>query len=383
MSKPSKLKNGRWRVVARYKNIITGTWTSKTKTFDSSAEARAWQAETIANANLGKTTKSVTLGQYFPHWLELYKKPFVEEKTIKRITVDMNHALSFFTPYKHMDEITKGNYQLWLNTEATNYSHQTVRSMHNSFKAMMNTAVDEGVIFKNPCIGAKFAGVEEVQSVKHPKQKVLTLDEFKRLLTTIEQSDDCASKYLCLLQAFTGVRIGEALGLEWSKIDFEHHTILIDGQYDYSLTRKRIHLKDHTKPRTIIVEPMLVNYLSYYRKWQQRQFVGRKVVNFSPYSYLFTDIQGTNTPINPTSVNKFLERKCKDIGITRITSHGWRRTQATLMTLAQIDPKFIANYLGHSVDTLQRYYVIETDDLIKQGQQMRTNFMENQVLGND
>lgn len=381
MSKPKKLKNGRWRVVARYKNIITGTWTSKTKTFDSSAEARAWQAETIANANLGKTTKSVTLGQYFSHWLELYKKPFVEEKTIKRITVDMNHALRFFTPNRHLDAITKGNYQLWLNTEAKTLSHETVRTMHHTFNAMMEAAVDEGIIIRNPCKGARFAGrVGDDPSVN--KQKVLTLDEFKRLLVQIESSPNSVSKYVCLLQAFTGMRIGEALGLQWSKLDAESHTITVDGQYDYSLTKSRIHLKDHTAPRQIVVEPILFDYLNEYRKWHQRQLRHEHIVYFNVNSYCFAEVTANSAlPITPTAVNKFLANQCKKIGITRISSHGWRRTQATLMTYAQIDPKFIASFLGHTVDTLQKYYVFETDDLRKKSQQMRTNFMESKVLG--
>lgn len=375
MAEPKKLPNGKWRIIARYKSNVTGEWLTKSKTFKTAAECRAWATDLIASANLGHTSQSVKLGDYYDHWLKVYKEPFVEIKTIRRIKSVINHALKFFSPSKEIDQITKGNYQLWLNQESTNHSHETVLTMHTTFKAMMASAEDEGVILRNPCHGAKIGGFP--QPTAHPKQSVLNLAQYKALLTDIVNSDDCQSKYICLLQAFTGLRIGEALGLTWDKIDFNKHTILVDGQFDYAASEKRTHLKDHTRPRLITVEPILFDYLSQYRRWQMSESIHSNV--FQMTNYLFFNPQ-KGIPLTPGAPNKYLEKHCKAIGITRITTHGWRRTQATMMTYAKIDEKYIASFLGHTVETLQKYYVKETDDTIRQNQELRTNFLKQEGI---
>lgn len=374
MAKPKKLANGRWQIRPRYKDVVTGEWIGNKRTFDTAAEARAYEAEVIAEANMGHSSKSVTLGRYYPHWVNTYKKPIVEKRTISRITADMNHALKFFSPSKHLDEINKASYQQWLNKESLTHSHETVRTMHTTFKSMMECAVDEGVIIRNPCTGARFMGVS--RQLKHPKQDVLTVNDYKVLLAQILSSPDCASKYACIVQAFTGMRIGELLGLTWSKIDSRDHTILIDGQWDYMENSGRIHLKDHTRPRKITLEAPVFEYLNDYRRWQQSASNTLKIVSMD--NYLFIGDNGL--PITPSAVNKFLARQCKKAGILRITSHAWRRTQATMMKLAKLDDKFVAGFLGHTVETLQKYYVRETDDLKKQNQQMRQSFLNDQGI---
>ncbi|WP_161003336.1 hypothetical protein [Furfurilactobacillus milii] len=51
------------------------------------------------------------------------------------------------------------------------------------------------------------------------------------------------------------------------------------------------------------------------------------------------------------------------------------------MTLAAVDNKFIAAFLGHSVQTLEKYYVRETEDLQKQNSDLREQFFRDQGLG--
>ncbi|GEK28478.1 tyrosine-type recombinase/integrase [Furfurilactobacillus siliginis] len=376
MAKPKKGKNGRWQITARYKDIITGKWTSKTRTLDTAAEARSWEASVIHESDLGHSEKAVTLGDYFPHWLEIFKAPFVEKRTITRVKTDMNHALKFFGTHKELNSINRATYQMWLNHEAENHSHETVRTMHVTFRSMMENAVEEGVIIRNPCLHVRFAG--NPQPIRVPKQSVLNIHDYKLLLSEILRSTECASKYAAIVQAFTGMRIGEALGLTWDKIDWDSHTILIDGQWDYMEHTGRIHLKGHASPRKITVEASLMEYLKDYRKWQKSAQNARKVVSITSTNYLFAGEDGT--PITPDAVNKFLRISCNHAGVTRITSHAWRRTQATLMKLAKMDDKFVASFLGHTVETLQKYYVRQTDDLIRENQKLRAEFLSSQGI---
>ena len=171
------------------------------------------------------------------------------------------------------------------------------------------------------------------------------------------------------------MRIGEVLGLTWDKFNIFNKQIEINEAFDED-TKELTHLKDHTDPRTIQVQQLLFDYMAEYKKW--RVLAQKQGIVISINNYVFAGEQGT--PITISAVNRYLARLCERTKILRITTHGWRRTQATLMTLATVDNKFIASFLGHSVATLEKYYIRETEDLKKQNRDLRESFFKDQGL---
>ncbi|EOB3421192.1 tyrosine-type recombinase/integrase [Enterococcus faecium] len=57
------------------------------------------------------------------------------------------------------------------------------------------------------------------------------------------------------------------------------------------------------------------------------------------------------------SLNKFLRKFCKKVGVTEITCHGLRHTHAFILLYQGINIKYVSRRLGHKdiVNTLQTY----------------------------
>lgn len=95
----------------------------------------------------------------------------------------------------------------------------TVAKAYRLLKAIFNTAVDDGLIRRNPC-RIKGAGQE-----KSPERPVLTFPQVYAL------ADAVPDRYraLVLLTVFGSLRWGELAALRRSDIDFQARTVRIPG----------------------------------------------------------------------------------------------------------------------------------------------------------
>ena len=81
----------------------------------------------------------------------------------------------------------------------------------------------------------------------------------------MQKKQESITNYSFLLTvAYTGIRKGEAMGLQWKNIYFENNTITIE--------RTRVNLgvrspKTNNSYRTISIDEMVLNQLDSYKKW--------------------------------------------------------------------------------------------------------------------
>ena len=102
-----------------------------------------------------------------------------------------------------------------LNT-AVLYSYSRKRKVYYFLKQVMNEAVVNGIIQSEP-----------VSVVKPPKKETKSVliyecEQLKMLFDT-----DAPSKWLFLLELFTGLRRGEVLALRWENVDLQRKTLLV------------------------------------------------------------------------------------------------------------------------------------------------------------
>lgn len=95
-----------------------------------------------------------------------------------------------------------------------------VAKCYRLLRAILNTAVDDELIAKNPC-SIKNAGVE-----RSPERPIATVPELETLAAVMEPR----FKAMLLLAAWCSLRLGELLGLTRSSIDLLHGTIRVTGQ---------------------------------------------------------------------------------------------------------------------------------------------------------
>ena len=106
---------------------------------------------------------------------------------------------------------------------------KTILEHHRLLRAILHKAVYWQVIVSNPA--------ERVQppKAKKPKRKYYDDDQCKILLENLEQLDEEQIKYktAIILTVFTGVRLGELMGLEWNDIDFRNGIVSINRSSQY------------------------------------------------------------------------------------------------------------------------------------------------------
>lgn len=108
-------------------------------------------------------------------------------------------------------------------------SRKTILEHHRLLRAMLHKAVYWQLLVNNPA--------ERVQppKVHKPKRRYYDDEQCKFLLEHLEQlnADNIKYKVAIIITIFTGVRLGELMGLEWSDIDFRNGIISINKASQY------------------------------------------------------------------------------------------------------------------------------------------------------
>lgn len=127
-------KNYHVRVSWRDKN---GVLKQKSKGgFKTKNEARQYAVELEQQLFTGVNIKQkkIPFSEYFANWYEVYKQPTSKHSTQQRYEVAIRQINEYFQDIAIQD-ITRHDYQVFLNQYGTNRSKNTVRIMHAMIKA--------------------------------------------------------------------------------------------------------------------------------------------------------------------------------------------------------------------------------------------------------
>ena len=201
-------------------------------------------------------------------------------------------------------------------------------------------AMSLGIVQANP-----------VDRIIRPKQQppksekiALTKEELNQFLTLAKEHARPVLYAAWHTLAYTGLRKGELLGLEWSDIDLDnkvisvqHNLVMVNGKYRIQSpkTRKSI--------RKITIDDITASVLKSWKLEQKKLFFKNGVKNsnivFSGSSGEYLDKSHFRV-----SLKKFLKR----YDLPAITVHGLRHTHASLLFEAGVEPKTISDRLGHA-----------------------------------
>ncbi len=232
-------------------------------------------------------------------------------------------------------------------------SGKTILEHHRLLRAMLHRAVYWQMIVTNPA--------ERVQppKAKKPKRRSYDDEQTKILLENLEQLsvEDTKYKVAIILTVFTGVRLGELMGLEWQDVDFKNGIICINRSSQY-LSDMGIFTKvpkTESSIREIAIPEFIISLLEEYKLWyeEQKSFYGELWTNSNR---LF--VQADGKPMHPSTISKWFVKYVSTIGLPVINFHGLRHTNASLLVAQNIDIAIISARLGHAqVSTTLNFYV--------------------------
>ncbi|MFJ9913400.1 tyrosine-type recombinase/integrase [Actinacidiphila glaucinigra] len=210
-----KLPSGRFQ--ARYRGP-DGLMRTADKTFASQTDADRWlvkQEAKILDGDWQNPDVKIAFGDYAETW---FKDRDYAATTRERNGSALNlHILPTFRAVPLRD-ITTPQVRRWRTTLLDQgVGAATVAKAYQILRAIMNTAVDDGLVQRNPC---RIKGGATAPSAERP---FLSVAEVFRL------ADAVPARYrvMILLASFTALRFGELAGLQRWDVDLERRTISV------------------------------------------------------------------------------------------------------------------------------------------------------------
>ena len=150
------------------------------------------------------------------------------------------------------------------------------------------------------------------------------------------------------LLAFTGLRIGEAIGLMWSDVDFENKRLNI-SRTAVKIGKEQTVQDPKTKrsKRVITLDDETLNVLKLWKRQQIKEYFHAGKAYQHDSNYIFTNNKG-KWLLTATMKVKLSSFFCKHNKLKKITPHGFRHTHASLLFEAGITAKIISDRLGHN-----------------------------------
>lgn len=219
-----------------------------------------------------------------------------------------------------------------------------------------------------------------MRKVKLPKRKE-TINEVNKFYNTDELKHffDCVKdygnmKYLAFfrLLAFTGMRKGEALALNWSDIDFEKKLVYITK--GVVLDENEIPMISTTKTkksvRTVSLDAESIAILKKWKIEQAKELMSIGINSLNKHQLLFT--YDANKLYRPSYSNCWLEQIIKKYNLKKITMHGFRHSHCSLLFEMGTPIQVVQDRLGHTnIKTTMDIYTHVTE---KQRDDIAENF---------
>ena len=291
----------------------------------------------IMLADFGKGSITVNSTMTFKKFLDDYFIPDYKSQVRKR-TFDMTQSkfkrLSYFENMK-LSDIQAPHVKKWQNAMfIEGLSNNYIRSVHQMLQQIFDLAVKLGMLSNNV---AKTVG-----NVKKDRPKVdfWTVEEFQLFISTFDKSNIYELLYFTTFWFFfmTGVRTSELQAIEWSKIDFEKGTVLIDCSMYYK-SQKEWYLTD-TKSisgvRLLYLDDDTLEHLKYWKKAQSQ--IGECKFVFSI----------ADCPLVKSTLKRVLKSHSDYAKIKSIRIHDLRHSHASFMLSLGMNDLEMQNRLGHA-----------------------------------
>ena len=212
----------------------------------------------------------------------------------------------------------------------------------NTVRRILDYAFQLGIISSNP---ARMVVAPRLKKRGKPKLKYLNNEQLKKFLNyldSLEQTDkNIFSITLYKLLLDTGLRVSEALALNWSDIDYDNKSIHVDKTVD-SAGNVQDSPKSESGIRDISVSDRTMLML---KQWQNRQRVLYRKRKIATRIVFASAIGGY---LSRGHVTYDLNNHYKNAGINLTGFHAFRHTHASILLNAGADYKEIQHRLGHA-----------------------------------
>jgi integrase len=296
-------------------------------------EAERALTDALAKVDRGeyRTASNQTFAEAADAWLER-KRPLIEASTHRGYEIELRTRLKPEFGRLRLRQVTRGHVEMYLSRlDAEGHlSRKTINDSLIPLRQILGRAVRDGVIASNPAENSDRDAPLELP-YETPTMQYLNRADALRYLEL------CSAGYRPLAEILigAGVRIGEAIALEWRDVDWDASALNI------SRTAKHggIGTPKGDRARSVLIAPYLVALLREHRSRQTEGGTLPKLVFPSPRGVMLdrhnVRRRGHKSAVDAAGLSPTLRL------------HDLRHTAATLWLAAGESIYFVQQQLGH------------------------------------
>ena len=366
MSKQTRSANGsgtiRKRADGRWEGIYSAGYDQQTGKLIRKSIYGKNQKE--VRQKLSKVTTEIDEGLYLEpakmtlsDWMDLWYKEYTFDKkysTLKGYKAQINkhirpgigkYNLSQLNPmilqrfFNHLSEP---------NEKGKVLSPKSIKNVYIILSGILEQAVENEMISKNPCKKVKLPKVYNKQITPLTDKQV---KDFLEIIST----DEIYGTILRVI-VFTGLRLGEAMGLTWDCVDFEKGALNINKQLQRrpqkdggsTLTSVKSGKPRILKPAPFVMQLLKIRYTEQIMQKQRSEDLWLAWSNEEEHkkALVFTNLQGGD--LIPKRVYLHFKSAAVAIGAPDARVHDLRHTYAVLSLQNGDDIKTVQENLGHA-----------------------------------
>jgi len=214
-----------------------------------------------------------------------------------------------------------------------------IRLILGSLQTLMSNAIEKGIIANNPVRG--LSKLYRQAPVRHAEIEPLSEEESLLFLKTALQWEP--EHYPLFLTSFhTGLRSGEAIGLQWQDIDWNGKFLSLRRQV---VMAKVTTLKTKSSRRRVDLSDDLLKTLATLKKKRQEEALKRGSNEIS--EWVWANEKGQRIDIGNIKANSF-KRVLRKAGLRDIRYHDLRHTFASQLLCNGANILYVSQQLGHA-----------------------------------
>ncbi|WP_179394941.1 site-specific integrase [Lacticaseibacillus absianus] len=347
------------------------------------AEAAAVEVQShqLRGADLSRT--DITLLDYWDDWVALYKTGKNSLVTEKRYPI-IRKALRAEFGQSKLTDITRSDWQRFLNRYGDTHSHITVEKLNGYVRTMVRSAMNDQLIYTDFTFGAIITGADG----KKDADKFLEADQFAAVIDYARERVDFnhLSMLAIYLGAMSGARFSELVGLTWDDIDFDACTISINKTWDYHFGQGFLPTKTPSGVRTVKLTPPTMDVLKAYKAQQAAYslrigFRDDKKLVFRARTHQVLTNAGANKALKTAQEAIDADPELPSISKS-ITFHGLRHSHVSYLLSQHVDIYYISKRLGHKDITITQQVYSHMLDTLQTEQENATVSALEKLVGN-
>jgi integrase len=284
---------------------------------------------------------NISVGDYAKRWLKLAGAT-IKPRTLESYTATLRRYLLPVFEKTKVRQLARGRVKAFLAEKlSSGFARNTVRIMHATLRAMLNAAVDDGVILANPAdrLGRTLR-LALSKAARQEQIKAFDRDQLEHFLAVTSEKERRLYP-LFMLMGRTGIRLGEALALKWHDVHFAKRELRVER----AVFNAEITTPKSGHGRTVDMSKQLTETLRRLQAAQKADKLRRGLQEMPPW--IFPSMVGT--PLDHANVEKALKRVLKAAELPlHYTPHCLRHTFASLLLQQGVSPAYVQRQLGHA-----------------------------------